>query len=263
MLKKVLKYDLKSMFKFLIKFYSLSIFFAILTRIFLNIENSFLMNIIGQICTGATIAMVFNILINNIIRFWVKFKQVLYGDESYLTHTLPIKKKTIYLSKIITAIITLFTSIIVIALTLFIAYYSKETIEIIKNFLLPFADIYGSDIIPILLVLFFILFLEFANILQIGFSGIILGHKMNNSKTGYSILFGFIVYMISQTIMLLMLFIMALFNSDIMNLFITNEMINMDSIKTVIYASSIIYSIILTVSYIVNVKLFNQGVNVD
>ena len=83
MLKKLLKYDLKSMFKFLIVFYSLSIFFAILTRIFLNINNSFMMNIIGQICSGTTIAMVANILINNTIRLWVRFKNNFYGDECY------------------------------------------------------------------------------------------------------------------------------------------------------------------------------------
>ena len=73
--------------KFLLIFYGLSLFFGILTRIFLNIEGSLVMNIIGQICSGATISMIFNIIINNIIRFWVRFKQNLYGDESYLTHT--------------------------------------------------------------------------------------------------------------------------------------------------------------------------------
>ncbi len=48
MLKKLLKYDLKDMFKFLVIFYSIGLFFAILTRLFLNIENSLIMNIIGQ-----------------------------------------------------------------------------------------------------------------------------------------------------------------------------------------------------------------------
>ena len=123
MLKKLLKYDLKNMFKFLVIFYVIALFFAILTRIFLNIENSLVMKIIGQVCSGVTISMIFNILINNLMRSWIRFKQNLYGDESYLTHTLPIEKKTLYLSKIITAIITMFVSIVVIGLTLFIAYF--------------------------------------------------------------------------------------------------------------------------------------------
>ena len=37
MLKKLLKYDLKNIFKFLMIFYILALFFGILTRIFLNI----------------------------------------------------------------------------------------------------------------------------------------------------------------------------------------------------------------------------------
>ena len=121
MLKKLLKYDLQYIFKFIIIFYSLALFFGILTRIFLNIENSFVLNIIGQVCSGALISMIFSIIINNLMRLWVRFRTNFYGDESYLTHTLPIDKKTLYLSKIITAIVTLFVSIIVIFLTFFIA----------------------------------------------------------------------------------------------------------------------------------------------
>ena len=67
MLKKLIKYDLKSIFKFLIIFYSIGMFFAIMTRLFFSFDNSFIMNIIGQICSGVTISMIFNILINNLI----------------------------------------------------------------------------------------------------------------------------------------------------------------------------------------------------
>ena len=48
MLVKLLKYDLKSILKFLIIFYSLAMFFGVLTRVFLSIENSLIMNIIGE-----------------------------------------------------------------------------------------------------------------------------------------------------------------------------------------------------------------------
>ena len=263
MLKKLLKYDLKSIFKLLFVFYSLSLFFAILTRLFLNIENSLIMNIIGQICSGITISMIFNILINNIMRLWVRFQQNLYGDESYLTHTLPVEKKTLYISKILTALITLFASIGVIGLTLFIAYYSKENIESLKNILLPVATAYGSTIIKLLLAFLFIFFLEFINALQCGFTGIILGHKMNNARTGYSILFGFCAYMAIQTFGILLIFIISLFNKDLMNLFITNEIVNIDMLKIVIYLAIIIYTITFIINYLVNLRLFKKGVNID
>ena len=263
MLKKLLKYDLEYVFKILIVFYILAIFFAILTRIFLNINDSFIMNIIGKICSGTEIAMFFNILINSIMRLWVRFKNNFYGDESYLTHTLPIDKKTLYLSKTLSSIITLFVSMTIIAFSLFIAYYSKENIEILKKILLPFIDIYNTSMVSIILIFLFIFMLEVLSLLQSGYTGMILGHRMNNAKMGYSILFGFITYMIIQILALLILFIFAIFNKDIMNLFFTNQMVNIDILKSIIYMSCIFYTIIIIVIYIINLKLFKKGVNVE
>ena len=57
MLKKLLKYDLKWSYKALIIFYILSIIFAILTRIFLNIHEGILFSIIGKIMQGITITL--------------------------------------------------------------------------------------------------------------------------------------------------------------------------------------------------------------
>ena len=96
MLRKLLKYELKSIFKFLIIFYVLAIFFSILTRIFFSFENSLMLEILAEIAQGAAISMMCSTLINNIMRLWVRFKSHYYGDESYLTHTLPIEKSTHY-----------------------------------------------------------------------------------------------------------------------------------------------------------------------
>ena len=123
MLRKLLKYELKSIFKFLIIFYVLAIFFSILTRIFFSFENSLMLEILAEIAQGAAISMMCSTLINNIMRLWVRFKSHYYGDESYLTHTLPIEKSTQYLSIFLTTIITLFASFSVIFLALFTAYY--------------------------------------------------------------------------------------------------------------------------------------------
>lgn len=263
MLKKLLKYDLLNIFKFLSLFYLLSISSATLTRIFLSIDNSTMANIIGQICSGLTIAMIVNILINNLMRIWVRFKQNLYGDESYLTHTLPISKKILYLSKFLTSIITMFTSVLVIGLTLFIAYYSKENIIFLKNILIPIADIYNSTVIKFLLVILLIFFLEMTAALQSGYTGIILGHKKNNSKTVYSVIFGFLTYVITQIIVLLTIFVIGIFNQDIMNLFTSNTITNLGLFKKIMYIAIIIYTICITINYFINTKIFEKGVNVD
>ena len=264
MLGKLIKYDLENINKLLIIFYIITLIFAVLTRIFLSIENSFIFDIIGKICSGTTIALMINSIINNIIRLWVRFKSNLYGDESYLTHTLPVTKNQIYLSKFITSFITLFVSTLVIILTLFIAYYSKENLDfLIKGLLDPIAKIYDSSAIVIILLFIFICFLELFNILQAGYFGMICGHKMNSNKLLLSVAFGFIGYMVLQFILILILFVFAIFNKDIMNLFHTTGAVGIDMIKTVIWYGIIGYSVLIIIGFFVNIKLFNKGVNVD
>ena len=263
MLKKLLKYDLANIYKFLIIFYILAIFFASLTRIFFQFENSVILNIIAQICSGTTISMMCSIIINNLMRLWVKFKENFYGDESYLTHTLPITKKTLYQSKIITAILTTITSFLVIAFTLFVAYYSKENIDSLKNLLTPIANLYDSKVSSFIIIILVILALEIINIIQLGFTGIILGHRKNQNKTVYSVIYGFLIYLITQTITLIIIFIISLFNKDMMNLFVTKSPVDLTLLKTIMYLASLIYGGTIILIYFINTKLFNKGVNVE
>ena len=58
MLKKVLKYDLKFVFKLLIVFYILNIVFAVLTRL-LSFGGSTIINILWHISSGTTISFIF------------------------------------------------------------------------------------------------------------------------------------------------------------------------------------------------------------
>lgn len=263
MLTKLLKYDLKSIFKVLIIFYILAMFFGILTRVFFSFENSLVLEILGQISQGAAISMMCSTLINNIMRMWVRFKAHFYGDESYLTHTLPVEKRTHYLSKIITTVITLFVSFALISIVLLTAYYSKENLIFLKNLLLPLADIYDSSILGIMALFVFILFLEFLNILQCGFTGIILGHRKNNAKIGFSVLFGGVSFLVSQFIIIAVLFGIAIFNKDFMNLFVTNSIMNIQTIKSMICVAISSYTLVSVLICFMNIRLFKKGVNVD
>jgi hypothetical protein len=263
MLKKLLKYELHFALRHLAVFYSIGIFFALLTRIFSGIENSLILDVIGKVCSGVTISMIFNILINNVLALWGRFKKNLYGDESYLTHTLPVEKHTMYLSKALSALITLFVSMTVITLVLFLAYYSKENMQVLKDLLLGVASSFDSSITGLVFALLIIFFLQTANILQIGFTGTILGHKMQTNKTLFSIAFGFAVYMASQALILIVLFLVSLCNADLTNLFITNGALTTQAIKTLVILSVIAYMGMLFGIYFLNVKLFKQGVNVD
>ena len=100
MLIKLLKYDLKYMIKNMCVFYILSIFFAITTRLLSLPEQTVIISILSKISSGCMIAMIANIIINVMMRSWVRFRDSLYKDEAYLTHTLPVTKNDNAMSKI-------------------------------------------------------------------------------------------------------------------------------------------------------------------
>lgn len=263
MLAKLIKYDLRNVYKPLIIFYLLGIFFSLLTRGFLAIEDSFIMNTIGKICSGVTISMIFNILINNILRMWARFIQNLYGDESYLVHTLPAKRSEVYLAKSLAAVITFVTSFAVILLTLFAAYYSKDNMEILKNFLSTLASGIDSTATAFALILFAEIFVQLLSALFCGFAGIVLGHRRNSGKVGWSVILGFAIYMASQTAALGIFFIFALINPDIMNLFTSSTLVTAEAVKGLLIYAIPTYAVLGAATATLGYLFFKKGVNVD
>lgn len=265
MLGKLLKYNLKDVNKILVIFYILAIFFASFTRLFFETANSLAANVIASILSGVTISMIVNILINNLMRMWVNFRRNLYGDESYLTHTLPVTKCEIYLSKTLAAAISLIVSTLVIALSLLIAYGNEKNLELLKNSLLGFENALGGSFYLFLAAVLLIFFLELLNGAQCGFSGIILGHKMNGGKIGFSVLYGFIYYSASQLFVLIAVFIAALFNEEIMGIFTENQnyIPSLETLELIIILALISYTLAVAITYFINLKIFKKGVNVD
>ena len=125
MLNKLLKYDLKYMIKNMSIFYILALFFSITTRLLFTLNQTVIVNIISQISVGCMFAMIANILINTMMRSWIRFRDSIYKDEGYLTNTLPVTKNEIYNSKFIQSLLFFIIGFIVIILSLFIAYYTK------------------------------------------------------------------------------------------------------------------------------------------
>ena len=263
MLNKLLKYDLKWIYKLLIVFYILALIFSGLVRIFGTIDNSLIFHVVSEICKGAAISMMVSSLINTLMRLWTRFSRNIYKDESYLTHTLPVEKTSIFNSKVLTGIITIFTAMILILVCLFICYYSKETLEALKSLLELAASTYDTTVVNLILLVSLVIFLEIVYALLIGYVGIIIGHKYNKNKMAKSIIISFALYFLFQGLTLALIAIFGLFNPDIMNLINTTDIVNVESIKNVMYIGIIIYIIYSIVLYIVGQKLLKQGVNVE
>ena len=262
MLKKLLKYDLKWCYKPLLVFYSLTIFFAVLVRIIESFDETLLILVIDKICCGALIAMMINIVINSLMRNWARFVRNTYKDESYLTHTLPVTKNQIFLSKVLTAIITLLTSFIVIIAALAIATLNEDTWMFLKDTLEQSAIYFNSSVFSLVFVMVITIFFEFLFMIMSGIMGIIIGHKSNNLKIVKSIVIGFVIYTSLSLLSLLVLYCAGLINSDLMAIF---ESVNVSSsaMKSMMLIAVVVYAIYNIGIYLVGNKLLNKGVNVD
>ena len=113
--------------------YILAIIFATFTRIMFSLKQTIIVDIIGQISVGCMFSMIASILINVMMRSWVRFRDSIYKDESYLTHTLPVTKNNIYDSKFIQTLIFFVFSFIIVVLSLLIAYYTKDRWILLKE----------------------------------------------------------------------------------------------------------------------------------
>ena len=262
MLKKLLKYDLKWCYKPLLVFYLLAIFFSVIVRIVESFEQSLIILVIDKICCGVVIAMIINILINCFMRNWARFVKNIYKDESYLTHTLPVSKSKIFLSKILTAIITLITSFIVIIVCLAIATLNKDTWIILKESLEQSAIYFDSSVFSLIFVMIITIFFEFLFMMMSGMLGIIIGHRSNNLKIVKSIVIGFAIYIILSVISLGALFVAGFINSDIMSLF-NNIEVSSNALKSMMLVGILVYAIYNLGIYFIGNKLLNKGVDVD
>ena len=263
MLGKLLKYDLKWIYKVVAVFYILAFIFSIIGRGLSFIENSLVFNITAQIAFSFAISMLVSSLINCLMRLWARFIRNLYKDESYLTHTLPIERKTIYLSKVLSALICVFTTTVISIVCLFVCYYSKDNLELLKTLLELAATTYNTTVLNLLLLISVVIFLEIMFIVLIGYVGIILGHKSNKNKMVRTLIIGFGIYFIMQVVTLGAIGIFGVFNPDVMNLINTTDVINIDAIKSVMYVGIGVYIVYIVFLYFIGNKQLEKGVNVE
>ena len=263
MLSKLLKYDLKYMIKNMCPFYILAIFFAIVTRILFSLNQTVIVQILGQISVGCMFSMTVSTIMNTVIRSWVRFKDSLYRDEAYLTHTLPVTKNQIYNSMFIETLIFFVVGFAVAILALFITYYTKARWLVLTTAINKITT--GLNFNTALFVTGFlaVVFLEIFNAIQCGYLGMILGFRQSNGKIGYSVLFGFAAYLIAQSLVLSLVFVAGLFDSSIMALFNNEILLDTGVFKLLMLLSVVLYVVIIFIMSIVCKKILNKGVNIE
>ena len=253
MLGKLLKYDLKYVYKVLVVFYVLALIFSLIGRGLGAIQNSVIFEILSQFSLVIAVGMMVSSIINCIIRLWSRFVKNFYKDEAYLIHTLPIEKRTLYLSKVLSGVITILTTASVIVICLFVSFYSETNIENIKQMLEIAASTYNLTVVNLLLLISIVIFFQMLFISITGYAGIIIGHKSNKARIIKSVVIGFALYMLAQVVSIIFLFVFGIFNEDIMNLVNTTKTLNIDIIKYLMYGAIVLYLVYILAYYLLGI----------
>ena len=135
--------------------------------------------------------------------------------------------------------------------------------EVLKTVLELTASTYNITVFNLLLLVAIVIYLEIMFVVLIGYVAIILGHKSNQKKMVKTLLIGFAFYMITQVLTLGVIFVIGLFNPNVMNLINTSDIVNIDAIKSVMYMGVGIYVAYIVFYYILGHLQLKKGVNVD
>jgi len=263
MLNKLLKYNLKNQLKFYSIFYGITLFCAIATRLLAEwVDAPEIIVIIQKFSEGIMWAMVINVIFNNILRTWADFRRSMYGDESYLMHTLPVKTSTLFWSKFLSSLIILLANTAVAIISIIIRYCGSGLFDLIKGILETRSA--GMPPAVYIILLGFILLVEILSIITIGLFAIVLGHKRNNNKVLWSVIYGLVAYFATMLIVIAIFALTGIFNSEMFGLFTgTGSSFDPQTTAILLIECSIIYPIIIIAVNLLSTKSLKRGFDVN
>lgn len=264
MLAKLLKYDLKKSLKFFAIMYILILGFAIIGRLCAeNTEITFFV-IVREICSGGIWAIIANLLINNILRLWANFRRSLYGDESYLTHTLPVKPSAIYWSKFITATIILILNLLISALALVIDRGGTDIAKTLNNLLPEISTTLGFSTTGLVWSFVGVIFIEMLTVIATGFLAYIIGFHKNDNKMGWSAFGIFAIYAAVQIFIVLLLLLAGTFNHSLLQIFTEKSSnIDLNLVAPAIAVCLVGYAVSIPALSWLSIRALNRGVDIE
>lgn len=156
MLKKILKYDLRAIYKYLWIGAVASLGFSILGSLGYTLNN---MSFEKQIPDAVIIFADFAIMLSMLGKFaffllteiliFARFYKSFYTDEGYLTFTLPVKRSSLLISKLITGLIVNVSTILVCVLDSIVSFVIENykyiiSDQFLKNVQLAFIDLFKT-----------------------------------------------------------------------------------------------------------------------
>ena len=261
MLNKLLKYDLKKNMRWLWILFVSTIAVAGLTRGCKELSASIgFFKILGIFFDSVFYSLAVNTILQPFLRGFLNFSKSFYGDESYLTHTLPVTKNQLINSKYITTLIEIILGFSTLVISILIMFGSPAMFDILK--LLLSTLISDNFSVGLVITLFIILVVvEFLMFISIIYYSITIAYKSKEKRILRTFLTTAALAFASLTVLAIIMIIVLLING--VNLSSPTLILSNTAFLSIITTGIIVYSAITTLFYFLTKKEFNKGVNVD
>lgn len=260
MLAKLLKYDFKYIYKTFGVYY-LVIILCVLLYLATGIpDSSGIIEFIHLFIAGAGFGLSIGMVFNAITRSWMRFQKNFYQEESYLTHTLPVTKSQLLLSKAIASFVTFSISLALLILCILVTQpgLTAQFGEIDAGLKLA-----GSSLLEMAIAFVAVVVLQQAFIIQCGYAGIVIGHRQNEYRALWSGLVGVGIYVAVIILVIGILLLWGMFNPDVHDLIFTSNIWNPATLRIVAIAVGILYLGAIVATYFITQKVFERGVDVE
>lgn len=260
MLGKVFKYDCKTVIRYLCPLYLVIAGFAVMIRLLGFFDKISVLQLInGLLIVGFVFLIGFSFLLTGI--FCVKhYLENLFKDEGYLTHTLPVKKGTLLLSKVLVALLFIVLTFLVVVVSLIIAFYQggmfKEALKGVSQM------IYGMEVYKILFFFAIYSLIAFLTTLLMVYAAIAIGFSKSSNKIINSVVFGLIFYFAIEFIYLgVLAIVMGIHPSLITNL--ESNVFMMNDLLIFMSIFMILTFVLGGIFYYISYRFINKRLNLE
>ena len=261
MLSKLLKKDLKKNMRWMWILFVSTIAVACVTRGFKELgENIMFFKILGIFFDSVFYALAINVIIQPFLRNFLNFTKSFYGDESYLTHTLPATKNQLITSKFITAIVEIVLGFASLVISLLIMFYSPTMFD--KLELILSMVIIGDFSLAWVIILFIVLVIvEFLMFIAIIFYSIVIAYRAKEKRVLKTFLLTALMSLMAITILSICMMVVLAIN----DVKLSSSILILPSLAfmSIMITGIVVYSAIIVGFYFLTRKEFNKGVNVD
>lgn len=261
MLSKLLKYDFRKNMRWLWIIFAGAILAAGITRGLSELGKSIaFFRVLSVLFDSIFYALVVNSIVQPFIRGFMNFSKSIYGDEGYLTNTLPVTKSQIINSKFIVTICEMVLGFVTLIISLLIRFWTPTMFTTLKYMLS--SVITGEFSIALVLILVILLIVvEFLMFISIIYFAIILAYKSNEKKVLKAFLYTAIMAAAAGTILSMVMVVVML----ICGINLTAETLELNSslFYSIVLTGICVYSIMIVLFYFLAKREYNKGINID